>query len=136
MKSRGRWIVMGLILILLLALGFWAGGKGVRLWRHLNSLRAVLPQLEARAKLEALGDLQPADFAALKDDFSTLEADLAAIEAEMRPFLPLTRYLGWVPKFGGDILAAPTLLEVASGVARAGRLTPVSYTHLTLPTKA
>ena len=123
MKSRDRWIVMGLILILLLALGFWAGGKGVRLWRHLSSLRAVLPRLEARAKLEALGDLQPADFAALKDDFSTLEADLAAIEAEMRPFLPLTRYLGWVPKFGGDIRAAPTLLEVASGVARAGRLT-------------
>jgi len=122
-KIKRHWVVLGLILVLLLALGLWAGSKGLRLWRHLNSLRATLSRLEARAKPEALGRLQPADFAALKEDFATLEADLAAIEAEVGLFLPLARHLGWVPKVGGDIQAAPVLLEMASGVAAAGRLT-------------
>jgi len=117
------WGILGLILILLLALGFWAGSKGLRIWRHLNSLRAALSRLEARARPEALDDLQPADFAALKEDFATLEADLAAIQAEAGLFLPLASHLGWVPQFGGDIQAAPALLEVASTVAEAGRLT-------------
>ena len=123
MKLKWNWVILGLILVLLLALGFWAGSKGLRLWPYLSSLRATLSRLEARARPEALADLQPADFAALKEDFATLEADLAAIEAEAGPFLPLARHLGWVPRFGGDIQAAPALLNLAGGVAEAGHLT-------------
>jgi len=121
-KLKRRWVVLGVILVLLLVLGFWAGSKALRLWRHLDSLRATLPRLEARAKPEALSDLKPADFAALTGDFATLADDLIAIEAEVGPFLPLARHLGWVPKYGGDIQAAPALVEVASGVAQAGHL--------------
>jgi len=123
LKLKPGWMILGVILVALLALGFWAGSKGLRLWHRVDSLRATLPRLEARAKPETLGNLQPADFAALKEDFATLEADLAAIEAEADPFLPLARHLGWLPRFGGDIAAAPALLEVASGIAEAGRLT-------------
>jgi len=120
---KRRWVVLGPILALLLALGVWAGSKGMRLWQHLDSLRTTLPRLEARIRPDAMADLQPADLAALKEDFATLEADLAAIEAEVGPLLPLTPYLGWVPRFGGDIQAAPSLLQVASGIARAAHLT-------------
>ena len=123
MKIKRRWIVLGVIAVLLLALGFWAGSKALRLWRHLDSLRATLPRLEARANPEALGDLQPADFAALQEDFATLADDLTAIQDEAAPFLPLTRILGWVPTYGSDIQAAPALLDVAVGVADAGRTT-------------
>ncbi|MBC8446560.1 MAG: DUF4012 domain-containing protein, partial [Chloroflexi bacterium] len=115
--------MVGLILVLLLVLALWPGSKVLQLWRHLGSLRTVLQQLEAHADPEALSSLRPADFAALKDDFVALEAHLAAIEAEARPFLPLARRLGWLPRLGGDIQAAPALLEMAGGVARAGRLT-------------
>ncbi|TEU16624.1 MAG: hypothetical protein E3J25_02745, partial [Anaerolineales bacterium] len=123
MKPKRHWDVLGLIAVILLALALWPGSKGLRLWQHLDSLRATLLRLEARAKPETLGNLQPADFAPIKEDFATLEADLAAIEAEVGPFLPLARHLGWVPRFGGDIAAAPALLEVTSGIAEAGHLT-------------
>ncbi|MDH7486279.1 MAG: DUF4012 domain-containing protein [Anaerolineae bacterium] len=123
MKIKPRWIVLGVIVILLLALGLWAGSKALRLWGHLQSLQATLPRLEARANPDALGDLQAADFAALQADFLTLADDLSAIRDEATPFLPLTRLLGWVPTYGGDIQAAPDLLDVAVGVAQAGRTT-------------
>ncbi len=122
MKHKRRWGVLGLILALLLALGLWAGGKGARLWLHLNSLQGTLARLEARANPGALDSLGPADFAALKGDFAALESDLAAVEAEARAFMPLVQHLGWVPWFGGDIQAVPELLDVAKGVAKAGRL--------------
>jgi len=122
-KPKRHWDVLGLIAVILLALALWPGSKGLRLWQHLDSLRATLLRLEARAKPETLGNLQPADFAPIKEDFATLEADLAAIEAEAGPFLPLARHLGWVPRFGGDIASVPALLEVAGGIAEAGRLT-------------
>ncbi|MDH7487794.1 MAG: DUF4012 domain-containing protein [Anaerolineae bacterium] len=114
---------MGLILVLLLVLALWPGSKILQLWRHLDSLRAVLQQLEAHADAEALRHLHPANIAALKGDFATLETLLAAIEAEARPFLPLARHLGWLPGVGGDIQVAPALLEMAGSLARAGRLT-------------
>lgn len=123
MKIKRRRIVLGAIVVLLLALGLWAGSKALRLWRHLDSLQATLPRLEARANPDALDDLQPADFAALQADFLTLAGDLTAIGEEAAPFLPLTRLLGWVPTYGGDIQAAPALLDMAVGVAQAGRTT-------------
>lgn len=122
MKHKRRWGVLGLILALLLALGLWAGGKGARLWLHPNSLQGTLARLEARANPGALDSLGAADFAALKGDFAALESDLSAVEAEARAFMPLARHLGWVPMFGGDIQAVPELVDVANGVAKAGRL--------------
>ncbi len=112
MKHRRRWGVLGLILALLLPLGLWAGGKGARLWLHLNSLQGTLARREAGANTGALNSLVAADFAALKGDFAALESDLAAVEAEPRAFMPQVQHLGWVPWFGGDIQAVPELLEL------------------------
>jgi hypothetical protein len=120
MRFGRRRIVLAVVLAILVGLGAWAGYRAVRLWGHVASLRATLPRLEALAKGEGLGDLQPAQFAALKDEFATLAADVTAIEAEVAPVLPLTRLFGWVPKYGADIRAAPALLDMASGVVKAG----------------
>ena len=122
MTSRKRWVVLGAIGVPVVILAVWAGAKVWRLWRHADSLMTVLPRLEERASPDALGNLQPADFALLTEDFSTLASDLMAIETEVGPFLPLARGLGWVPKYGGDIKAGPALVEVAGGVARVGQL--------------
>jgi hypothetical protein len=37
-------------------------------------------------------------------------------------FLPVTRYLGWVPRVGGDLRFAPALLNVAQSVVEAGNI--------------
>lgn len=123
MRTKRRYVVWAAVAIVLVSIGAWGGSKVFRLWPHLQSLRATLPRLEAQAKPETLSKLDPDAFGALSADFATLSTDLEAIDREMALFLPLTRYLGWLPGYGEDIRAAPALLDVANGTVRAGHLT-------------
>jgi len=108
---RPRVFLLGLLL-LLLAFG---GYKAQRVWRLMRSLQGHLDQLQAAA--DGSADL---GLDAVGESLQGARADLEALQSEVAPFLPLTRFLVWVPGVGGDLRAAPLLLDVALPVAEAG----------------
>jgi hypothetical protein len=109
--KRRRVILLGLLL-LLLAFG---GYKAQRVWRLARSLQSWLDELQAMADNSAEVELRD-----VGESLRGAHADLEALRSEVALFMPLTRYLGWVPVVGGDLRAAPALLDVALAVTEAG----------------
>jgi hypothetical protein len=112
-SSHRRVILLG-VLVLLLA---WGGYKAWRLWGLARSLQARLHEVQALVDDEAEVDLGQAGA-----NLRGAHADLHALRDEVALFMPLTRFLGWVPRVGGDLRAAPALLDVALGVTEAGTM--------------
>jgi len=115
-----RWLVPSLVILALLA-SLYLGAKAYRIKGHLTALRHDLATLEARVDPSALSALDADALVPLEGAFAALEADLEGLKAEAGPFLALAPYLGWVPGVGGDLKAAPSLLEAASLMTEAGK---------------
>ncbi len=116
----GRRLVKLALVVALVALAALAA---VRLVQTASAARSALTELQSLQSVDmgALTSLDPAKLADMQARFARLEADLNTIEAQAGPFLPLTRSLGWLPRFGAEAQAAPELLQLARGVATAGR---------------
>jgi hypothetical protein len=108
-----RGIFLGALLLLLLLAGY----KAQRVWGLARSLQHRLDELQALADGSVEGEL-----GAVGDNLQGAHADLDALRSEAGFLLPLTRSLGWVPGVGGDLRAAPALLDVASSVTGAGTI--------------
>jgi hypothetical protein len=95
----------------------------VRVVQTASAARSALAELQGlqAVDLSSLTSLDPANVADMQGRFARLEADLDTIAAQVGPLLPLTRSLGWLPRFGAEAQAAPELLQLARGVATAGR---------------
>jgi hypothetical protein len=109
-----RWLRLILVGVLLLIL-FWAGYKAYRVWNTVRSLQVRLNELQALA--EGGADLEVESIGGTLQGAHT---DLERLQSEIGFLMPLTARLGWVPKVGGDIQAAPALLEMALAVTEAG----------------
>ncbi len=109
-SKRIGWLLAVLGLVLLLV---WGG----RLARTALSLREHLDRLQELAS--APQELDPAAACALVLD---LREDVAGLEREAGGLVGLAPALGWLPGVGGDLRAAPALLEVAGGLTEAGAL--------------
>jgi len=94
--------------------------KAIRVKDLLTSMREHLWALEAQAQEGLVGSPKMEDLEAIGNELAQAEADFRALKVELAPFLPLCRYLGWVPLVGEDIQAAPYLLEIAIEVTAAG----------------
>ncbi len=108
-----RLFVLGVLLVVLA----WGGFKAWRLYSLARSLQGRLYELQAMSDGDAELDLTAAG-----DNLQGAHADLRALQDEAKLFMPLTRLLGWVPRFGGDLRAAPALLDVAVGFTAAGTI--------------
>ncbi len=109
--------VLALLLLLLILL------MAVRVVRAAGAARSAMNELQAlqQADLAALSSLDPALLGEMQGRFARLEDDLATIERQVRPFLPLARHMGWLPRYAAEAQAAPDLLQLAQGGATAGR---------------
>lgn len=99
------------------------GLVGLRVVRSASAAYSVLGELRSLQTVE-LGDLATSDpiaLAAMQGRFARLEADLNTIADQMGPFLPLTQAMGWLPGLGAEVQHTPQLLQLAQGVATAGR---------------
>ena len=97
--------------LLLLAIALVAlSGLGVKIWRVYDRIQLV--RQDARA-IQALARSQrdQAMIDALGAQLAKARGDTAALRAEAGMFLPITRYLAWVPMYGGDLAAAGPLLD-------------------------
>ena len=108
MRTKWSWVLLLLIVALLVVAAVWAA----RMVGHAWSLKARLDALQAIAEGNP-GQVDPQAAIALVHG---LHADVTALRADARPFLWLTPYLGWVPRYGGDIKASPHLLTMGSAL--------------------
>ena len=110
-----RWALL-LIALLFVALIAY---RSLRLWPHVSSLlhtaRTVQALAAGSADPSALGGL-----AGLQAMAARTQQDLEALRTESDPLLPLAGHLGWLPGVGGDLAAAPTLLEMSIDLCSAG----------------
>ncbi len=90
---------------------------GVGVARTGLSLRQHLAELQALA-----GDPQSLDPAAACGLVRDLQGDVVALRRQVGGLAQLAPSLGWLPKVGGELRAAPHLLTVADGLTEAGVL--------------
>jgi hypothetical protein len=102
-----------LVLLLVVLLAAW----GVRLAQTGQSLRQHLAQAQALA--DAPEEVDPVAACALVRE---MRGDVVALEREAGGLVRLAPALGWLPKVGGDLQAAPHLLAMADGLTEAGTL--------------
>jgi len=107
-KTKWRWVFLLLIAALLVVAAVWAA----RMVGHALSLKAQLDDLQAMAE----GNPDQVDPQAAIALVHGLHADVTVLQAGVRPVLWLTPYLGWVPRYGGDIQASPHLLAMGSAL--------------------
>lgn len=110
---RFRWKTgasfVGLFVLVLLILG---SVKGWKFYQHLSTIKQKVSLLEKYLSPLPNAD-QIKEVAPLIHDLRN-EVDSLSIDAT--PYLGLTPYLGWIPTYGGDIVQAPDLLEMATGL--------------------
>ncbi len=116
--SRSRAGCLLLAAGLLLVAG-WAAVTAAQLYGHGRSLLDHLQALEGLAA----GDLASMDVAGLAgagEHLGGMRRDLEAIATRLGPLPQAGRLLAWVPGYGGDLAAAPDLLDLALDVSAAG----------------
>lgn len=121
-----RW-ALALALMVFLALGAWGWQKTRRVLMLARQLQADLQTLQALGltpqALENLPKISPA--------LTALDQDLTALDGELRPLLPLTPALAWIPGYGGDLSNAEPLLDLALALNRAARHGGLAISPLT-----
>jgi hypothetical protein len=109
-----RWASLLLVLLGFLLLGIWAG----RLFMTLRSFREHLSQAQSLLDKDP-ATLEPAQVRAL---LSAMRQEVLTLRGEAGPILWVAPALGWVPGWGGDLAAAPALLEMADDLTGAALL--------------
>ena len=113
-----RLLVLAGVLILLV----WLGLKAWRVYQSAQSLLAIEP--EARALVA--GGVKQIDPDAAEALVLRARTDIAVLHDELAIIRPITPYLGWVPRLGPTLVAAPHLLEMADAGSEAGALAVTS----------
>lgn len=111
-KWRWKWLGLAILFLFLLAGGvclFYGYARYVVIDQRLSSAQGHL-----KALLSA-GDLETA-----RSELALARADLLVARDEAHPLLFLSPHLGWLPLIGGDVKAAPHLLEMAMALTASG----------------
>jgi len=114
-----RWRAAIVVLVVLLLLGT-AIYKYLRLRPHLSALLVRAELLRTLAAGDTSSLASAGRLVWLRDELGATRRDLEAVRNEIRPALSLVRHLGWLPKIGYELSAAPALLDVAIHLCDAG----------------
>lgn len=109
-QSRFAWARPRPLLLLALAvLLVWLGVKG---WRIGRAVQSLLAQQTAAESIMADG-LTNIDPETAEEMLFSVRQNVVTLREEMAVFMPLTAYLGWLPRIGSLAEAAPHLMEMA-----------------------
>ncbi len=112
-RSRRRWLkfVSFVVVVLLVAIGW----KGWRLYALAESLHQDMQSLQALSTAPPDSTTLPTLGPLLAD----VQRDTQALHDEAALFFPLTRRLGWLPRYGADITAIEPGLAAAVSLTAA-----------------
>jgi len=99
-RYRGR-ILLALLALLVAYLAY----AGIQSYRHATALRAHAHVLQGQA-LSNPGEVG--------DTLQSVRRELRGLRRDLGPLLWLAQGLGWVPRFGPTVAAAPDLLEAGA----------------------
>jgi hypothetical protein len=108
----------GIGLVLLIAGLAVMGLKAWQIAATVRSLQSRITQAQAMVQ-PATPKIDPAQVGGL---VMGARADVLSLRADAGPLLWLAPHLGWLPGVGGDLQAAPALLDMADGLTEAGVL--------------
>ncbi|MGC8839342.1 MAG: DUF4012 domain-containing protein, partial [Anaerolineae bacterium] len=127
---RGCAVALIVALALLILALAWAVPRDVQAARALLRLQSTVRQAQALMLQD------PTDPAALKQALDLIHAarqDLDIVQEAAGPLLAAAPYLGWVPRWGGDLTQAPHLLEMGRQLVHAAdALAPLGDAFLDL----
>ncbi len=112
--------------VFLLVLGAFLGWKGWTLVERAQGIEQKIDALEAyldpKPKLEQIPQIA--------EKIHELRVEIDTLQAEAEPYLWMTPYLAWAPKYGGTISQADELIALAQNLASAADdgLTAISPT--------
>jgi hypothetical protein len=115
-QAVGCWIPLVVAVVVLATVGY----KGIRIWPHASALLTRARALRAVASSDPASLLHPQRLPWVREQLGATRYDLQAIRAELGFLLPLVERLDWIPRFGGDIAAAPALLDLGIDLCDAG----------------
>jgi hypothetical protein len=109
-KYRRAFQIAGLaLLIVLLTLAGWGYLKAQRMMALADALRQEMQTVQTlELSLDTLNEKET-----ITQSLNLLDSNLRLLDEEVRPYLWMTPYLGWVPTYGGDIQNSPALLDLA-----------------------
>jgi len=113
-RSRTQLVRWAIIALLVIVTG-WLAFRLYRVWRAASALRG---DVQAARALVGQG-VQEADPREVASLVRAAREDVEALEAAAGPFLRLAPHMGWVPRYGPTIQAAPVLLDVAGDLTAA-----------------
>ena len=124
-SSFWRWFLIVDLALLLIG----GGAKAVRAWRWLHVLQNDV--LELRALLQdgsatALWAPTVIPWSPTESQWAPAELltlihnDLRGFQAEFAIFIDIAPHLGWLPRYGADLAAAPALLTMALDLSESG----------------
>jgi hypothetical protein len=123
MSRMAKIAIIGLLALVLLAcLATFSYVKYVRVMGHLDSLQQHLRGLEARGQEDLFADLKREQLNEVRSELVQIGDDLRGLKSQLAPVLIVARFLGWLPRVGPDVAAAPDLLEIGIGITTAGDL--------------
>ncbi|MCP4361849.1 MAG: DUF4012 domain-containing protein [Chloroflexi bacterium] len=105
LRNPAVWLIIIAIVLFLL----WGGLKGWRIASAVNSLQSQQTEIETLLA----GGLTQIDPNQAEEMLTQVRNDVITLKKETAFIMPLTPYLGWVPKFGPTLVAAPALIEMA-----------------------
>lgn len=111
-EVRIGWALLATGIVLLVLWGFIVVRTGYSFWSHTG---------QAVALLEKTG-FQHQDLERVCGLIKGIQADLTILKREVGGPLRLAPALGWLPRVGSDLRAAPYLLETAFRLSTAGKL--------------
>lgn len=104
-RDGGRWwfVPVGMLLIILVVLGI----KG---WRIYGQVQVVRADMQTLMRITDSADMEGTPVTAR---LAQTRIHLDNLRTEVRPLLPLTPYLGWLPRYGPVLAASAPLLEAS-----------------------
>lgn len=104
-RYGSRWwaVPVGMLLITLVALGI----KG---WRIYGQVQVLRTDFQALTRIKYTADI---DLVPVGAQLAQTRSHLDDLRAEVRPLLPLTPYLGWLPHYGPLLAASAPLLNAS-----------------------
>jgi hypothetical protein len=98
----------------------WLVFKVQRIYRSYQVVAQSLTTLETMAAEGRTLSLDEFNLTQWQQSLREASGGIETLSEELTPFIALTAYLGWLPRYGGDIQALPDLLVTGRDLTQAG----------------